>query len=519
VVESAPRSNGDGPEVRPVAVRLTDVGKRFGATVALADVSVEVQAGNIHAFVGQNGAGKSTCLALLAGRLPADSGRVEVFGDPLPQGQPKASRAAGVAAIYQELTIVPALTAQANVFLGQEIHHAGLYDEAQMRRRFLELRDRLRVNIAPDVQARSLSVADQQLLEIMRALVADPRVILFDEPTAALALHEREALYRVIRELRDNGTTIVFVSHNLDEILDLADHVTVFRSGRVTSAGPAGSWTKEELVHAMVGREIERAADEVAGTRTDQASAPALRVRGLHAGPRLREVSLEVWPGELLGIGGLVGSGRSTLLRALAGDISGSSGELWVRGEHRPWPGSVRQARKHGVVMVPEDRKTAGLLPHMSAAENIVLSDLGSTARLGGLVSRRRTVAAAERVATGMGFARDRLTDSAGNLSGGNQQKLMLARAAHARPVVLLADEPMRGVDVGAKAEIMRTLRRLAEAGMAVITVSSELEDLEVLCDRVVVMSHGEIVGEIVDPRDISVGSILQLAFKLEDPS
>jgi ABC-type sugar transport system ATPase subunit len=520
-VSAAPTTQHPGRSAAPgdaPAIRLAGIVKRYGGTCALDGVDLEVGAGEVHALVGENGAGKSTCLGVLAGRVVPDDGETTLFGEAFAPGDPRGARRAGVATIYQELTIVPALSSQGNVFLGQDLSRSGLIREREMRERFTGLCEQIGVRVPADVPAGSLSIADQQVVEIMRALVGRPRVILFDEPTAALAAREREALYGVIRGLRADGVTIVFVSHNLDEVLDIADHVTVFRSGKLSASRPVGEWTKQELVRAMVGRDLERARGRTAAFAARLGEEPMLRVRGLTVRDELTDVSLDLRRGEVLGIGGLVGSGRSELLRAIAGDLPITSGELWMEGERLRWPGSVRRARAHGISLVPEDRAAAGILPELTAAENIVVSDLSSAARLG-VVSKRRLAAAAGSAADGMHFPRERLGDLAGGLSGGNQQKLLLARAAHSRPRVLLADEPTRGVDVGAKAEIMRTIKELAASGMAVIVVSSELEDLELLCDRVLVLAGGRPAGEISRREAITVHSILELAFGVQEPS
>jgi ABC-type sugar transport system ATPase subunit len=507
-----------GPEDSPApdaAITLESISKRYGGTLALNGIDLRIPRGQIRALVGENGAGKSTCLGVLAGRVVPDGGVARVFGDNLEFGDPRSARRTGIATIFQELTIVPALSTQANVFLGQDLSRRGLRDDREMRRRFVAMCDELGVQIPADVPCGSLSVAGQQLVEIMRALVGAPRVILFDEPTASLAPREREVLYRIIRDQQARGTTIIFVSHNLDEVLALAEEVTVFRGGRKSGEREARAWSKDELVRAMVGRDLER---EVRAADAE-ADAPnrgtVLRVDSLSA-RGLRDISLHVGAGEIVGVGGLVGSGRSSLLRAIAGDIAVDAGSIEVAGGAVRWPKSVRQARGHGIVMVPEDRKTAGILPGLSASENILVSDFGATSRFG-IISRSRAREAAASAARQMHFSESRLPDAARTLSGGNQQKLLLARAAHCRPLVLLADEPTRGVDVGAKAEIMRTLKEIASTGTAVVVVSSELEDLELLCDRVVVLADGEVTGELTRADGITGRGILQLAFRVEE--
>jgi ABC-type sugar transport system ATPase subunit len=493
------------------AIELVEVGKRYGRVVALADASATVHAGSVHAFVGANGAGKSTALGIIAGRTNPTTGTIRVFGEELPLGDPRAARAAGIATIYQELTIVPTLSTQANVFLGQELSGTGLVYERRMRSAMRTLSDRLGIDVPVDVPARHLSIGKRQMLEIMRALVSTPRIILFDEPTAALARRERDAFFRAVQELNRQGVTIVFVSHQLDDVLSVCDTITAFRDGRVIDTRPRAEWTKPALIHAVVGRELRITKPSA---RTTAEATPRLRIEGLSVGP-LRDVCIELRKGEVLGIAGLVGSGRSTLLRALAGDRHPTSGRIWVDGREARWPRTIRAAHKLGLALVPEDRKALGLFGDMVAADNILISDVGVAARCG-IVSRRASEKYARTAAEHVGFDQRRLGAPARNLSGGNQQKLLLARWAHNPPRVLLADEPTRGVDVGARAEIGATLRNLAAKGMAVLVASSELEELEALCDRAIVLANGRVVSELVGRDELSVQSILEAVFASE---
>ena len=513
-----------------VAVRFDDVSKHFAATKALQNATIELEAGKVHAFVGENGAGKSTCLGVLAGRISPTSGQVHVCGDELRYGDPRACRQAGVVAIYQELTIVPALSAQANVFLGLPLSKRGFLSERRMRKRYLELCREIGVAPAPDgVAAGRLSVAEQQLLEIMRALVADAQVILFDEPTASLALQERAALLRLMDRLRTKGVTLVFVSHNLDEVLEIADTVTVFRGGVVIARADRSAWDKPRLVREMLGSEAgERIAHELledeaatapqaAKRRTRQGDEPLLRVSGLTVPGAVDDIELEIYAGEVLGLGGLVGAGRTTVLRALAGLEPAASGTLWVGGREMGLPRSVAQAQRLGIALVPEDRKGQGLVLQMDAMNNIALSDLGAVSRFG-MLSRRRMAQQAARAASGYGFRADRIGEVARNLSGGNQQKLLLARWRFNTPRILLADEPTRGIDIGAKAEIMASLETMAAEGLGIVIVSSELEEVSALSDRVVVLAEGRQMG-VLDRADgaITPTRIMSTAFGLDE--
>jgi ABC-type sugar transport system ATPase subunit len=487
--------------------------KRYAGTTALAGVDVTVQNGSIHALIGQNGAGKSTFLGIVAGRVVPTSGRVELDGEPMPFGNPRRALSAGVAAIYQELSIVPALSTQANVFLAATASRHGVLQERRMRSDYVRLCEELGVRAHPDRAAGSLSIADQQVLEIMRGISSKARVLLFDEPTAALAPHERDMLFRLMRDLRRSGVTMLFVSHNLDEVLDIADRVTVFRDGRVSAElAPAGT-TKQQLVDAMLGRVSEPSRPEWVAGGTDRI---ALKVVALRRPGSDAEISFEVRKGEILGIGGLVGSGRSSLLRSIAG-VTRAHGQLIMDGRLRSLPSSPREARAWGIASIPEDRKRAGLIGLMSGADNILITDYGRVSRAGwirGGEARRQSTQAA--VAAGLDPSR--LNEPSRNLSGGNQQKLLFARWAHRRPLILLADEPTRGIDVGAKQQILDYMSRLAAEGLAIILVSSELEEVAAVSHRVLVLARGRQVAWLDNTaRTLTADDILRAAFEAEE--
>jgi ABC-type sugar transport system ATPase subunit len=506
----APTVGGPGA-ARPPAIRAVDISKQFGATRALDSVSLDLQDGTIHALVGENGAGKSTFLGVLAGRVAPTSGHAEVFGEEFAFGDPRFARRAGIVAIYQELTTIPAQPAYANVFLGQSRSRAGFLSTREMRQRFRELCGQFDVAIPADVPAGRLSVADQQMLEIMRGIEAKSRIIFFDEPTTALAVSERQALFRVMRQLQASGVTMMLVSHNLDEVLEIADAVTVFRDGRLEAHAPTADWTKRSLVRAMIGHDLPPPAAMRRSVPASE-SPPVLRVQDVTLPGALESVSLEVAAGEILGVGGLVGSGRSSLLRALAGLERRSTGQIWVDGRERTWSRSPRQSLGYGIALIPEDRKAQGLVLGLSAADNITMSDFSTVGRAG-FISPRATRERARSVAKDYGFDVNRIDTVVRNLSGGNQQKVLLARWSHRAPKLLLADEPTRGIDVGAKDEILTTLRRLADEGLAIIVVSSELEEVTAISDRVVVLAQGRLVSTL-EGEDVAVSRILHDAFE-----
>jgi rhamnose transport system ATP-binding protein len=502
-------------------VRLVDVSRNFGETRAVRNVTMDLAIrGKIHALVGENGAGKSTCLGMAAGRVAPSSGLVLVDGAELPPGSPRAARRRGVQAIYQELTIVPALSPEANVYLGQNISRAGWLREKQMRRGYEQLCEQFGVAPALSKQSGDLSVAEQQMLEILRALASKTNCILFDEPTASLAQGERDSLFSTMHDLQAQGLALTIVSHNLDEVQSHADLITVFRDGTLVETRPAGQWTKSEIVNSMLG-DLTRGADIAAGQHRNRVSArdrssarpPVLQVSGLSRPGIIDNIDLALYPGEVLGIAGLVGSGRTSILRALAGLDPRATGQVSINGKPSGVPRSVRDARAKGISLLPEDRKGQGLLLARSGAENVTLGEWKSDSRFT-FIRERSLFASAVSSARPVGFNTKRLGESAARLSGGNQQKLMIARWIHTSFPILLADEPTRGVDVGAKAEILVALEGIVAQGRSMIVVSSELEEIAGMSDRVLVIHEGKALA-VLDSHDgpITPARILQIIF------
>lgn len=511
-------STDSGASGSPPALELGGLTKSFGATLAVDDVTLSIASGTIHSFVGENGAGKSTILGMIAGRLAPSSGTITSRGAAIEAGSPRSARAAGIVAIYQELTVIPTMTALANVFLPAPERRWGLLDGRTMRLRFAELAARVGAQIDPDAVARTLSVAQQQLLEVMRALDADARTIVFDEPTATLPSTERTRLLRLMEQLRAAGVTVIFVSHNLEEVLDISDHVTVFRDGRLVDSRAAAAWSKDRLIAAMLGDALaQRLHDEKHPHARALDTAPeALRCEQIGVPGVVHDVSLCVRRGEILGVAGLVGAGRSTLLRAIAGLEPSSSGRLTIGGRAGRMPHSVRAGLRSGIALLPEDRKTLGLIGSMTAADNVMISSLGRAARWG-WVRRRSLERLATEASAPFGVRPEYLTRPARHLSGGNQQKLLLARWALRAPRVLLADEPTRGIDIGAKQQIRTALRALADAGMAIVMVSSEHEELLGVADRIVVLARGRLTAEFDNTaRTVAEEQVLQAAFARE---
>jgi ABC-type sugar transport system ATPase subunit len=474
-----------------LAVECVNLVKRYGPIAVVDGVDFDANTSEIHAVVGANGAGKSTLLGMLSGRVAATSGTVRVFGTQPRSGRPRDSMRAGIATVYQELSILPHLSCYENVFVGQTLVQFGLTDKRAMVKRFGELAAELEVDVSPTARAGDLSVAGAQTLEIMRAVQANAKVLLFDEPTAALSQHERSTLLALMTRLRRGGKCIVFVTHNIDEVLEVSDRVTVMRNAHKVDVRPGSEWTKPALIEAMIGEEVRRPSTSVNQSGTDE----ALRVDDLNVPNAISNVSFRLMKGEVVGLAGLVGAGRSTILRSIAGAEPDAKGSITIGGERRRWPRSVRQARRSGIYLVPEDRKNEGLVLSMTVPDNVTMADLGRVS-VGPFVSRRRQMAEATRLLHKLQLSRPVGWYPAGNLSGGNQQKVVLAKALHSDGAVMLIDEPTRGVDVGAKVQLLEAIRDIARSGKAVVVVSSEIEDILDISDRILVISSGRIVHE-----------------------
>jgi ABC-type sugar transport system ATPase subunit len=492
------------------AVAVKALTKRFPGVVALDHVDFDVWTGEVHALVGANGAGKSTLIKMITGAEIADSGDIEIFGKSSAALDTSQRRAAGVSAIYQELTIIPEMTAAANVYLADPPRRGILLRKRELNRRFGELAGELGLSIAPGRAAGTLSIADRQMVEIMRALAADHRVLIMDEPTAALGPAERAKLFEVIEGLKKSGTAIVYISHELDEVLAISDRISVMRNGALVGTGPRSEWTKESMVRSMIGEFRGATASQVERVLGDETFA----VDGLSVPGRVSGISFSVRRGEIFGIAGLVGSGRTEILSALAGADQAATGTIRFGGVTSRLPGSVRDAVSRGICLVPEDRKAQGFVPLLSGTENVILTNLGKASRFG-IVAKGQANDLARRTTAPLGFLSSRLPQPMRTLSGGNQQKLVIGKWLHRAPKILLLDEPTRGVDVGAKAEIYAAIRRLTDDGLSVILVSSELPEVVEQSDRVLVISGGRGVATL-DRGDATVDRILSLIFAVE---
>jgi ABC-type sugar transport system ATPase subunit len=488
-------------------LEVLDVAKHFGGVRALDSVSLAVRRGSVHALVGENGAGKSTLGKIVAGALAPDAGHVLLDGERVSFGSPREALEHRVAAMAQEPSIVPQLSVAENVLLGAEPVGAGLIRSRALKRKFADLARTAGFDLRGDIAAGRLGTAEQQKVEILRALSRDAQLIVMDEPTAALDARETAQLHEIIRDLAGAGKTIILISHFLKEVLGLADTVTVLRDGMLVKTAPTSSETEASLIEAMLGRPLTATFPPKVVPAED---APVvLTVRGLH-GAGVEGASFELRAGEILGLAGLVGAGRTELARTIFGAAPVQSGEARLATGRRLGR-NPRRSLDAGVAMIPESRKDQGLIFGRSSIENSTLSRLPSYSALG-IVRRRAERRAARTVLERCGVRGASFRAPVDDLSGGNQQKVLLARMLLCEPRVVLADEPTRGVDVGAKLAIYDFLVELASEGIGIVLISSELEEIMGLAHRVLVMRRGRIVDEL-EGDSITESRILAAAF------
>jgi ribose transport system ATP-binding protein len=499
-------------ESRP-RLRVQRLVKSFFSVRVLHDVSFDAFGGRVLGVVGENGSGKSTTMNVLTGVLPRDSGEVLLDGELFAPASRRASDVAGIAFIQQELNIFPNLSVAENLFLVRPPRHfraLPLVARRQMRDRALRLLEIVDLDLSPDVSASVLSVGERQLLEIARGLSTEARILILDEPTSSLTAVEAARLFGIVRRLAQRGVAVVFISHDLDQVFEVSDDVVVLRDGRVTLTGAAANLTASDLVLAMVGRSIE---SQFPPRAKPVSAPPVLEVNGLSEPSVLRNIHLTVARGEIVGIAGLMGSGRSELARIIFGLDPYAAGTVHLDGEFLS-SGDVASRLKAGVAFLTEDRRHEGLLLDATVGDNLALAALSQFASpRGGIIHRPTLLAASEAISQSLGLkSGDIRTTPARNLSGGNQQKVVLGRWLLTKPKVFILDEPTRGVDVGAKQDIYRLLGEMAEAGMGILIISSELEELLGLCDRILVMHRGELKAT-VDRAHFDREAILRAAF------
>jgi ribose transport system ATP-binding protein len=493
----------------PKAVQMLGVHKAFDGVAVLHDVDFEVDQGEVHALAGGNGAGKSTLMKILQGVYSMDEGSILVKGEPVQIGSIHEARAAGVGMVFQEFSLVPSLTVAQNIFLAAEpLGRGGLINDREAVRRARAVFAEMEVTVDPKAVVGELGTAYWQLTEIAKALAQNARVLIMDEPTASLARHETEALFDLVERLKARGISIIYISHRMDEVYRIADRITILRDGRRLLTEKLADVTPEQIVEGIVGKKIEgQLTYRHRGHDTDVA--PLLEVRNLTAGPRVRDVSFTLRPGEILGLAGLMGSGRTELARVLFGIDRVDSGEIHLRGR-KVSIDSPRRAIEEGFALIPEDRRAQGLVLEHSVRENLLLPMLDRT-RKGVLLSSKAGKKLSSQLIERFAVKVANPQRPVRLLSGGNQQKVVLAKWLGTEPEVLILDEPTAGVDIGTKSEILDMIRGLADAGKAVIVISSEYPELLAVSDRILVLRDGTVVDDL-DRGDVEDEESLQLA-------
>lgn len=467
---------------------LSNVSRSFGPIEVLHNVDIALRPGRVHALIGENGAGKSTTMKILAGYQPPSSGQVLLDGQAVTFADMGQAEAQGISMIHQEFNLAEQLTVEQNIFLGRELKRGPWLDKPAMRARTRDLLDRLECGVSPDRVVSTLSNSDKQMVEIAKALLRDTRVLVMDEPTAVLTRAETAILLRQVRALREAGTAVLFTSHKLDEVEEIADDLTIMRDGRVVWTGEASLMDQHAMANAMVGREMSDLFPAKAGTPGEV----ALEVRGLTVPGFSHDISFTLRRGEVLGVAGLIGSGRTETFEGLCG-LRPATGDVRIFGQpariDHPW-----QAQALGLCYLTEDRKTRGLLLGKGLRENLTLQALSKFDR--GLIDTAAEERALDQAIADLDIRGHRAA-LVGNLSGGNQQKLLFAKTLLADPRIIVIDEPTRGIDIGTKQQMYVLIRRLAAEGRAIVVISSEMQEVIGLSDRILVMRHGRVTGEL----------------------
>ena len=495
-------------------IEIRDLGKQFAGEVALQHVDMDIARGEVHGLVGANGAGKSTLIRCLAGVTIPDEGAIVIGGEALRHGSPQASERAGLAFIHQELNLIPHFSALQNMLLGApKATRLGFIDWRRSSAGARKAAERVGIKFPLETRVSELSVAERWLVMISKALVREANVIAMDEPTAALSGPESEQLFSIVRDLAAGGVGILYVSHRLDEVLDLCDRITVFRDGRVVGRAVRGALDKPGLVRAIVGHDVMRG-DIRVRDRAERTGAPLFSAREVRRAPAVKDVSFDVYPGEILALGGLVGSGRTEVARLAFGIDRLEGGHFEIEGKPVAIANEAR-AIALGLALVPEERRSQGLMLEQSVAFNINIASLEGLRSLAGLpfLSSQKARGQAQRLIKELGVKTPNSAAKIASLSGGNQQKALIARWLRPATRILILDEPSRGVDIGAREEIHGAIRKLARSGVGVIVISSDVEEVAALAERVVVMREGHVVGELVGD-DITESRLVEMSYR-----
>ena len=488
-------------------IEMKGINKSFGSNQVLKDAGFLLKDGEVHALMGENGAGKSTLMKILTGVYTRDSGTVLVDGKEVLYKSPQEAEKAGIVFIYQELNVLFDLTVEENLFMGKEITKKfGICDRKAMREKAKEVMDRMGVDIPINAVMSDLSVGQQQMVEICKALMVDAKVLIMDEPTAALTQSETEGLFKLIKSLREKGVSIVYISHRMEEIFELCDRITILRDGTYVDTKFIKDITMDDIVKMMIGREIGERYPKREGVEIGEEK---LRVEGLTKEKKFKDVNFSVKAGEVLGVSGLMGAGRTEIMQAIFGNLPLDSGKIFIEGNEMKIK-SAQDAINAGIGFITEDRKTEGLLLEKSISENIVLANLDKVSDKG--VVKKAKVE--EIVKKGIDEFRIKCfgpQHECNNLSGGNQQKVVFAKWVYTDPKILILDEPTRGVDIGAKKEIYSVINDLAAKGVAIILVSSELPEVLGMSDRIMVVHEGKVTG-IIDANEADQEKVMTLA-------
>lgn len=491
---------------------VKNVSKYFPGVRALEDVSVDFFEGEVHALTGENGAGKSTLMNLLFGVFLQDNGTFSIDGKDVTFHSPNDAMRHGIAMIHQENSLIPEMTVMENIYLGRMPKKRGFVDSKLLRKQTVDLMGLLKtVGIDPKTKVAHYSVAQKQMIEILKALSLKPRILMMDEPTAALTASEAENLMKIIKMLRDSGTCIIYVSHRLEEVFEISDRITILRDGRWVSTTDKNHVTQDEVIAAMVGRDLSHQISLMQDYEaTNVRSQVLLEVKNLTSSRRFHDVSFELYEGEILGLAGLVGAGRSELVESIFGCEPYQSGDIIYQGKKLSI-NHPQDAIEHGIGLVPEDRKLKGLFLGLNVRENINIANYSKLRGRTGLISKSKEDQLAMQSVTSLRIRTPSIFKRIRELSGGNQQKAIIARWLNMKPNILILDEPTHGIDVGAKAEIYALIRDLTAKGISIILVSSEMPELIMLSDRVAVMSNGRIRG-ILNRAELSQEKIMSLA-------
>ncbi|MEG2731997.1 MAG: sugar ABC transporter ATP-binding protein [Clostridium sp.] len=492
-------------------VKLSNISKSFPGVKALDDVSFELRSGEVMALLGENGAGKSTLMKILSGVYIKDSGSINIFGQEITDMSPQKAQAVGVAIIHQELNMCQHLSIAENIFLGREKSKGFVLSEKQMNEEAAAVLQRLNITVDPSMIVGDLSVGKQQMVEIAKALSTNAKILIMDEPTSALTSTEINELFKIIKKLRAEGHGIVYISHRLDELKHIVDRVTVMRDGRYICTMDFDQSRMDTIISNMVGREIKEKFPRV----TCEVGKKILEVKNLNAGHMVRDINLELHEGEIVGIAGLMGAGRTETTRAIFGVDPKESGEIWVDGKQVK-VNCVEDAITAGIVLAPEDRKKDGLCTKLSVRDNIALPNLDLLCSKFGVVNKKKETEMAEKAVESLNIKLPHTDIDAGSLSGGNQQKVVVGKWLARDSRIVIFDEPTRGIDVAAKVEIYNLMNQLKKEGVGVLFVSSEMPEVMGISDRIIVMCDGRITGEL-DINEATQDKILKYATQFEN--